>query len=210
MDTRHHELIGPLHHGTRSQAATAILREGFRRGRSRSYTGTGVCLSETLSVAYEYGMYETGGCVLQTWLSPTARWVDRSGCITPERAADRNTWDDFFEASGLDAVRAYGGNVWVVWNPQALTLVRRLSHREAIHGLCAQFDSDGPDHGYNAVVSDYAGIWWGREAEDPNLRRFPEHRAQLEQTLQRFVGRTRSVELGRSCTVAACAADGKP
>lgn len=26
---------------------------------------TGICLSESLIVAYEYGMYETGGCVLQ-------------------------------------------------------------------------------------------------------------------------------------------------
>lgn len=45
MDTRHPELVGPLHHGTRSKAATAIVKEGSCRGRSRSYTGTGVCLS---------------------------------------------------------------------------------------------------------------------------------------------------------------------
>lgn len=202
MDSRHPELIGPLHHGTRSQAATVILREGFRRGRSRSYTGTGVCLSETLSVAYEYGMYETGGCVLQTWLSPTARWVDRSGCIALERSAEHDTWDDFFKTSGLDAVRAYAGNVWVVWNPQALTLVRRLSHRDAIQELCAQFDSDGPDHGYNGVVSDYAGIWWGREAEGPNLGRLPDHLRRLQRTLERCVGRTQS-QLLRSVTAPA-------
>ena len=157
-------------------------------------------------MAYEYGMYETGGCVLQTWLSSTARWADRRGCITLERAADRNTWDDFFETSGLDAVRAYGGNVWVVWNPQALTLVRRLSHREALQGLCAQFDSDGPDHGYNGVVSDYAGIWWGREAEDPNLRRFPDHLRRLQRTLKRCMDRTQS-QLPRSTIAPADHAD---
>ena len=190
MKTDQSDPIAPLYHGTRSQAATAILREGFRRGRSRSYTGTGVCLSEAISVAYEYGMYETGGCILQTWLSPAARWVDKSGCIPLERAAGRDTWDDFFATSGLDAIRAYGGNVWVVWNPQALTSVCRLSHREAVQLLCAQFDKDGPDHGYNQVVSDYAGIWWGQAAEDPNLIRFPDHRCRLERTLKQFVGRT--------------------
>jgi hypothetical protein len=83
------------------------------------------------------------------------------------RAAGRDTWDDFFKTSGLDAVRACAGNVWVVWNLQILTLVRRLSHREAIQKLCAQLDRDGPDHGYNAVVSDYAGIWWGRRPTTP-------------------------------------------
>lgn len=192
MDARHHELIGPFFHGTGSQAATAIVKEGFRRGRSRNYTGTGVCLSETLSVAYEYGMYETGGCVLQTWLAPTSWWADQTGCVALERMADRDTWDDFFKTSGLDAVRAYGGTVWVVWNPQALTVIRRLSHREAIQGLCSQFDKDGPDNGYNAVVSDYAAIWWGREGEDRNLARSADHVRRLQRTLTRCVGRTQS------------------
>ncbi|MGK2897260.1 MAG: hypothetical protein ACSLE9_01040 [Burkholderiaceae bacterium] len=83
-----------------------------------------------------------------------------------------------------------------------MTLVRGLSHREAIQGLCAQFDNDGPDHGYNGVVSDYAGIWWGREAEDPNLRRFPDHLRRLQRTLKRCVGRTQSPLL-RSATAPA-------
>lgn len=30
---------------------------GFRRGRSSSRTGIGICLCETNSVAYEYGVY---------------------------------------------------------------------------------------------------------------------------------------------------------
>jgi hypothetical protein len=189
------DLIGPLYHGTRAQAAKAILRDGFRRGRSRSYTGTGICLSESISVAYEYGMYETGGSILQAWLSPTARLADRSGCMPLECAAGRDTWDDYFATSGLDAVRAYGGNVWVVWSPQVLIHVSRLSHREAVRRLCAEFDADGPDCGYNGVVSDYASIWWEQSAENPNLVRFPDHRNELERTLKRFVGRTHSQQL---------------
>lgn len=39
MDTSTSNLIGPLYRGTRDSAARAILREGFRRSRSRSYTG---------------------------------------------------------------------------------------------------------------------------------------------------------------------------
>lgn len=76
MDTPTPHLIGPLYHGTRAAAARCILRDGFRRSRSRSYTGTGICLSESLTLAYEYGMYETGGCVLQARLAPAARWTD--------------------------------------------------------------------------------------------------------------------------------------
>lgn len=69
MDTPTPHLIGPLYHGTRAASARCILRDGFRRSRSRNYTGTGICLSESLTLAYEYGMYETGGCVLQAWLA---------------------------------------------------------------------------------------------------------------------------------------------
>lgn len=188
MDTSTSNLIGPLYHGTRDAAVRAILRAGFRRSRSRNYTGTGICLSESLTVAYEYGMYETAGCVLEAWLSPSARWTDR----LDGRSTQGDVWDDFFVRSGMDAVRSFGGNVWVVWTPSVLVSVRRLSHREAIRRLCAEFDEDGPDCGYNGVVSDYASLWWKQDASDPNLTRFPDHRQQLMARLTRFVGRTHS------------------
>lgn len=188
MDTPTPHLIGPLYHGTRAASARCILRDGFRRSRSRNYTGTGICLSESLTLAYEYGMYETGGCVLQAWLAPAARWTDHlDGGSTQGEA-----WDDFFVASGMDAVRGFGGNVWVVWNPATLIAVSRLTHREAIRRLCAEFDEDGPECGYNGVVSDYASLWWGQDADDPNLTRFPEHRQQLTAVLERFIGRVHS------------------
>lgn len=188
MDTQLPRLIGPLYHGTRDTTASAILRAGFRRSRSRSYTGTGVCLSESLTVAYEYGMYETGGCVLEARLAPSARWTDR----LDGRNTQGDVWDAFFADSGMDAVRGFGGNVWVVWNPAALVSITRLSHREAIRRLCAEFDEDGPDCGYNGVVSDYANLWWKQDATDPNLTRFPDHRQQLMARLKRFVGCTHS------------------
>ena len=188
MDTQLPRLIGPLYHGIRDTTASAILRAGFRRSRSRSYTGTGVCLSESLTVAYEYGMYETGGCVLEARLAPSARWTDR----LDGRNTQGDVWDAFFADSGMDAVRGFGGNVWVVWNPAALVSITRLSHREAIRCLCAEFDEDGPDCGYNGVVSDYANLWWKQDATDPNLTRFPDHRQQLMARLKRFVGCTHS------------------
>ena len=197
--------VGLLYHGTRRAAATLILEHGFRRSCSRSYTGTGICLSERLSVAYEYGAYETGGCVLEVKLLPTTRWLDGSGRDDLERAASRDAWDEHFAATGLDAVRAYGGNVWVVWQPSVVASLRGLTHREAVRGLCAQFDSDGPDHGYNGVVSDYASLWWRQGDRDPNLSRFPEHRMRLEKNLARLVGRASSGEAARArdCRVSA-------
>lgn len=189
MDTSPTPTDRPLFHGTRDAAARAILRDGLRRSRSRSYTGTGICLSESLTVAYEYGMYETGGCVLEARLSPMARWTDRFD----DKANCKDAWDDFFIRSGMDAIRAFGGNVWVVWTPDVLVSLRRLSHREAIRRLCAEFDEDGPECGYNAVVGDYASIWWKQHASDPNLTRFPDHQQQLMQRLARFVGRAHSM-----------------
>lgn len=188
MDTQLPRLIGTLYHGTRDTAASSILRAGFRRSRSRSYTGTGVCLSESLTVAYEYGMYETGGCVLEARLAPSTRWTDR----LDGRNTQGDVWDAFFADSGMDAVCGFGGNVWVVWNPAALVSITRLSHREAIRRLCAEFDEDGPDCGYNGVVSDDANLWWKQDATDPNLTRFPDHRQQLMARLKRFVGCTHS------------------
>lgn len=191
MDTSTSNLIGPLYHCTREAAAHPILREGFRRSRTRSYTGTGVCLSESLTVAYEYGMYETGGCVLEAWLTPTARWTDRFD----GKAKSKDAWDDFFGRSGMDAVRAFGGNVWVVWRPDVLVSLRRLSHCEVIQRLCAEFDEDGPECGYNALVSDYASIWWRQDASDPNLARFPDHHQLLVARLKRFMGRAHSTRV---------------
>lgn len=188
MNTLTFETIRPLFHGTRDAASRVIQREGFRRSCSRSYTGTGICLSESLTVAYEYGMYETGGCVLEARLAPSARWTD---CLDARRTQG-NAWNDFFAASGMDAVRGFGGNVWVVWNPDVLVSITRLTHREAIRRLCAEFDEDGPACGYNGVVSDYASLWWRQDAADPNLTRFPDHRQQLIARLKRFVGRTHS------------------
>ncbi len=190
MDTDNPTFDLPLYHGTRDASARAILRSGFRRSSSRSYTGTGICLSESLTIAYEYGAYETGGCVLEARLSSSARWSER---IEGEATShDRDTWDDFFVRSGMDAVRGFAGNVWVVWAPGALVSVRRLSHREAIHRLCMEFDTEGRECGYNGVVQDYASIWWNEAANDPNLTRFPDHHRQLVARLKRMTGRVQS------------------
>lgn len=191
METQAATPLGPLYHGTRTAIGRRILRDGFRRSTARNYTGTGICLSESITVAYEYGMYETGGCVLEARLAPIARWTDRIDSDGGRLSAGE-AWDRFFVRSGNDAVRGFGGNVWVVWNPAVLVSVCRLSHRDAIRRLCAAFDEDGPDCGYNGVASEYASIWWGCEARDLNLTRFPEEERTLRQNLQRFLGRSRS------------------
>jgi len=192
IDTENTPLAKLLYHGTRDAAARLILRGGFRRSNPRSYTGTGICLSESISVAYEYGQYETRGCVLEARLSPTTCWTDRYD--TKGSNQDRDALDDFFMRSGMDAVCIYGGNVWVVWTPSVLVSVRRLSHREAMRRLCAEFDEDGPQCGYNAVIQDYASIWWKQADSDPNLTRFPDHHRQLAVRLKRMTGRTHSTK----------------
>ncbi len=85
--------------------------------------------------------------------------------------------------------RSLGG-----WTPGALVSPRRLGHREAIQRLCAEFDEDGPDCGYNAVIQDYASIWWKQANSDPNLTRFPDHHRQLAARLKRMTGRTHSTK----------------
>jgi len=195
MDTQLSAPAGPLYHGTRAAAAHSILHNGFRRSTSRNYTGTGVCLSESIAIAYEYGMYETGGCVLEARLAPTARWtdrIDRGG----GKSAVGEALDRFFKRTGNDAIRTFGGNVWVVWNPAVLVSVRQLSHGETICKLCQEFDEDGPGIAYNGVVSDYASIWWGQQSQDPRMARFPEHEQTLRQRLQCFVGRSQSARIG--------------
>lgn len=183
-------LIGPLYHGTRRQSAEVIVRAGFRRSRSRSYTGIGVCLSESISIAYEYGMYETGGSVVEAWIAADARWQDGDDPAMSHLAVERDSWGAGFIASGLDALRTFSGNVWVVWNPAVLVHRRRLSQREALRVLCAEFDSDGPEVGYNGVVDDYATLWWQRTPLPSGLSRFEDYHQRLRRNLIRAVGRT--------------------
>jgi hypothetical protein len=190
MDTTMTPVTRPLYHGTRNAAARLILREGFRRSRSRNYTGTGICLSESITIAYEYGMYETGGCVLEARLSPSTRWTDRFD----DKTNSKDAWDDFFVHSAMDAIRSFSGNVWVVWTPGVLVSLRRLSHRAALQRLCNEFDEDGPECGYNALVSHYASIWWKQDGTDAELARFPDHHRQLMMRLKRFVGRIHSTK----------------
>lgn len=102
-------LIGPLYHGTRATSAKSILRDGFRRSRSRSYTGTGVCLTDEVSIAYEYGVYETGGCILEVWLSASTTWFDSTEVPSLERRAGRDAYDDFFKASRFAAMAGTSG-----------------------------------------------------------------------------------------------------
>jgi hypothetical protein len=133
-----------LYHGTTRAAARRIESGGFRPSRSGHYLGRGVCLSESMSVAYEYGAYEDGGVVLEVRLGPATRWDDAAllaGCH-------------------VDAVRAFGGNVWHVAPQCTLALVRRLSKTEAHALLADEFTADGPDVAYNGVVQDLAEAHW--------------------------------------------------
>lgn len=175
-----------LYHGTRLSSAKKICRSGFKRAATASYTGHGVCLSESITIAYEYGSYEDAGCVLEVKFPSTVRWAEGNrglGC------------DALFKAHSLDAIRTFSGNVWVLWNVGLMPSVRILSYEEAIIQMTQEFDENGPEVGYNAMIEDYATIWWGNEESSSHFQRFPEDALQLKDKLQRSTGRSTSSHL---------------
>ena len=97
--------------------------------------------------------------------------------------------------AALDAIRAGSGEQWYVWNPRAVSIVRRLAYHEAIPLLCVALDEAGPAASFNGlVVHDYSCIWWGRIQGSPRLSVLA-YRQQLERVLRRYVGRKRSLRL---------------
>lgn len=141
-----------LYHGTARAAARRISRGGFRPSKRGHYLGRGVCLSESMSVAYEYGAYEDGGVVLEVRLGQATRWVD-----------DQDD-DALLVAGQVDAVRAFGGNVWHLAPPCACASLRTLSKAEAHALLAGEFASDGRDVAYNGAVQDLAEAFWLRHS----------------------------------------------
>jgi hypothetical protein len=142
-----------------------------------------------MTIAYEYGPYEESGCVLEVSLRADVRWAEP----TADDIRKAGGYDNWFRKTGNDAMRCYGGNVWVLWNPRAVLWVRRLAHPTALELLVQAFDEDGSDCAYNGIVNDYAAVWWGRAEEDTNLKRMPDHRRALEKRLNRHLGRNQSL-----------------
>jgi len=182
--------IPVLYHGTSLAAAKKICRSGFKRSRQDSYTGHGVCLSESITVAYEYGLYEEAGCVLEVILHPETRWSDGTG-----RDRVGSSYDELFRDHPVDALCTFSGNVWILWDVAIPATVRIMTHKEAIVQMTKEFDANGADVGYNNVIDDYATIWWGQEQSSPHLQRYPDDLAELKARLQSFTGRATSTLL---------------
>lgn len=154
----HHPAV--LYHGTSMRNARQILREGFRRPKDASYTGTAICLSESMTVSYEYGEYEHNGCVLAVTFRP----------------------DVNLSAGNPDAESTYGGNVWLLWNVNAIATINPISHAEAVSILLDEFQDDGSNCAYNGVAGDYAELYWDDISEHSALRDI-KYRKQLESHL---------------------------
>lgn len=146
-----------LYHGTKSRYAARILKDGFRLAKEASYMGTGVCLTDEITTAYEYGAYEEGGCVLEVRLDPAAAHETLS--IDDVGIGD---YDRYMRQHHLDALETYGGNVWVLGNPFKVMSMRKLTHREALKLLLQRIDAEGPQMGYNGVAGWYADLWFGQ------------------------------------------------
>lgn len=162
-----------LFHGTKRRRAESILRSGFRRGTDpdASYTGTAVNLSESAAIAYEYGDYGGGGCMLEVTLHRGTTYGERMGSAAGDGTGRR--FDAWFRGnSGIAALRLYFGNVWLVWDTACIQSARLLTKRQATAAVIECLRHDGPDCAYNGRVQDIADAYWARERHDPILRRY--------------------------------------
>ena len=156
-DARGKDLGLPLlYHGTTFHRARRIVERGFRRGEAASYTGTAVNLTESICIAWEYGPGR-GGKVLAVTLDPQTRWRE-AGTLPVGQS-----YDAHFAEGRVDALRTYSGNVWLLWTVERAQ-VRVLSISEVMARVVAEFQSDGPGHGYNGDRGPLATLFWQGEA----------------------------------------------
>jgi hypothetical protein len=181
-----------LYHGTKKKHLKSILCEGFKPSKRGHYMGHSTCLSQEVSIAYEYGEYESGGTILKVTLKPDATHNMLADGDTFNRQGHRG------EPPAYAATSTYSGNVWLLHNPQCVDSIEPLPHGLALAMLMQEIDIAGRDFGYNGIAQDYASIWWGEADQDPNLVRFPENVALRSATLTKLVGRTCSPTLAVS------------
>jgi hypothetical protein len=155
-----------LYHGTRAAAARKILTEGFTRPARGSYTGHAVNLTESITIAYEYGCYEERGAILRVRLKPGIAWRDDQA---PPDEFGRRT-DALLDAGVFGALKTYGGNVWLT-TPSAIADIELVRHEEAVGLLITAIAANGPNHGYNGLVQDFADFFHGQPSRDPGLDR---------------------------------------
>lgn len=188
-----------LYHGTRQASANKICAKGFKKAKTRSYTGHGVCLSESMTIAYEYGAYETGGVVIEVRFDPSVAWAQR------ELLPPGLKYETIFRKRRIDAIRLYGGNVWVLGNVYLPTTRRILTHAEALRQMTQEFEAEGPEVCYNGIVDDYASIWWRTTLFSQAFSRFPNYETELTETLVKHLGQSCASPLATQAdTVCSC------
>ncbi len=139
------------------------MEKGFRRSKSLSYTGTAVNLTESICLAWEYGP-DRCGKILAVTLDSETRWRDVENLLVGQ------TYDSLFAAGKIDALRTYGGNVWLLWTLERAQ-VRVLTLTEIMAHMVAEFRKDGPNHGYNGDADRLATLFWhGEEKTYSELR----------------------------------------
>ncbi len=143
-----------LYHGTSAARAASIRRAGFRRAKNASYTGTAVNLTEAVCTAWEYGP-DRGGRILEVTLAPETRWEN----VGMEAGSD---CDARFAAGQVDALRTFGGNIWLLWNPKAVVSVRAMTTKEIMVKAAAEWRADGY-MGYNGDMGEMAELYWKGE-----------------------------------------------
>jgi hypothetical protein len=141
-----------IYHGTSIMNAKSILAHQFTRSTDTSYTGTGICFSESMSISYEYGAYEHNGCILACELTQDSLITDIGlNCVTDQY---------FIDHPQIDGITSYGGNVVVIWNPHVIFNIKKLTKFEAFKQLCQEFKDDGDNVAYNYPVQDHCDAYW--------------------------------------------------
>jgi hypothetical protein len=152
------------YHGTTSKNAKSILKNGFRRGSSPSYTGTGVNLTESMTIAYEYGSYENNSVVLAVRLAENCNLVH----LNQYSISDSY----FLENPEVDAVSLFGGNVIIVWNLDCICIkdITKLPHLQSVEVMLKEMAEDGVSMGYNGWVEDYRNALFGDEEHNLTIK----------------------------------------
>lgn len=144
------------YHGTARKYANTIIKSGFQRTTTSSYTGTGVNLTDSMTTAYEYGSYDDSGVVLKVYLKDNSNIANLNN--------QHSLSDDYFaENPDIDAASICGGFIVIVWNIEIVEKIELFSHLDAVKIMFREMATDGINMGYNGWVEDYRNLFFGDE-----------------------------------------------
>jgi hypothetical protein len=171
-------------HGTTAARAKIILEQGFKLPSKPSYVGRAICLTPSITLAYEYGAKEDRGVVLECRIRSDAKFAGPPADYRDNPSTDMAK---HCHTSKADWMQAWG-DMAIVSNPAVIEEIRILPFDEVLKRMVAEFEANGSDFGYNGRVADYAEIWHFEKVPShpydlkvqANLLRYTDFKARLE------------------------------